>query len=88
MKIEWFEQLIKGSENSEGTPAVQILMRSKESNTDNFNTFFGAMTENGKKAGFFPKESFDGNFYKEFKKEIKTRDLAVSDISGWYLGMR
>ena len=77
-----FGTIEKGSENSEGTPQVTILIRSKEGNTENFAKFFEILNENGKKLGNFPKESFEGNFYKEMKKELKSRDFETVDISG------
>ena len=89
-KAEFLKPLTssKGSENSEGTPQVTILIRSKEGNSDNFAKFFEIITENGKKLGNFSKESFEGNFYKEMRKELKSRDLETTDISGklfWYI---
>ena len=75
----------KGSENSEGTPAVTILIRSKESNAENFNTLFDtlALTEEGK-CGIFGKDSFTGNFYEEYKKDFKQRAKKTIDITGTF----
>jgi len=92
-KAEFLKPLTssKGSENSEGTPQVTILIRSKEGNSDNFAKFFEIITENGKKLGNFSKESFEGNFYKEMRKELKSRDLETTDISadvGLILGVK
>ena len=77
----------KGSENSEGTPGVTILVRSKESNTENFNQLYEAINksgDNGKTIGTFSKDTFTGNFYNEFKKDFKSRDKTTVDITGKY----
>ena len=79
----------KGSENSEGTPTVTLLIRSKEGNQDNFNKLFDGL--DGKKIGNFQKESFEGAFYKELKKDLKSRDLTLTDVSadiGMTLGVK
>jgi len=79
----------KGSENSEGTPTVTLLIRSKEGNQDNFNKLFDGL--DGKKIGNFQKESFEGAFYKELKKDMKSRDLSLTDVSadiGMTLGVK
>ena len=70
----------KGSENSEGTPTVTILTRSKESNAENFNTFYSTL--GGDKIGHFQKDQLEGNFYKEMRKDMKSRELNLSDVTG------
>ena len=59
---------------------MTILTRSKESNTENFNKFYETLS--GAKIGHFVKDSFEGNFYKEMKKDMKGRDLNLADVSG------
>ena len=59
---------------------MTILTRSKESNTENFNKFYETLA--GAKIGHFVKDSFEGNFYKEMKKDMKGRDLNLADVSG------
>lgn len=75
-----FIKILKGSENAEGAPTVTILTRSKESNTENFNKFYETLS--GNKIGHFVKDNFEGNFYKEMKKDMKGRDLNLADVSG------
>lgn len=74
----------KGSENSEGTPGVTILQRSKESNADNFAKLYEAIGKSGnggQQIGVFGKDSFQGNFYSEYKKDFKGRDKRTVDIT-------
>ncbi|XP_075068227.1 FACT complex subunit SPT16 [Mixophyes fleayi] len=86
-KVEFLKQIAntKGNENANGTPAITLLIREKQndSNKANFDKMLEAIrgSKKGKRIGVFSKDKFPGDFMKSWYDCLNKEDLDKMDIS-------
>ncbi|OCT98054.1 hypothetical protein XELAEV_18010282mg [Xenopus laevis] len=86
-KVEFLKQIAntKGNENANGTPAITLLVREKqnESNKGNFDKMIEAIkvSKKGKRIGVFIKDKFPGDFMKSWYDILNKESFEKVDIS-------
>ncbi|XP_072271276.1 FACT complex subunit SPT16 [Pyxicephalus adspersus] len=86
-KIEFLKQIAntKGNENANGTPAITLLVREKqnESNKASFDKMIEAIngSKKGKRIGVFSKDKFPGDFMKSWYDCLNKEGYEKADIS-------
>ncbi|KAM9328866.1 LOW QUALITY PROTEIN: FACT complex subunit SPT16 [Gastrophryne carolinensis] len=86
-KVEFLKQIAntKGNENANGTPAITLLVREKqnESNKASFDKMIEAIngSKKGKRIGVFSKDKFPGDFMKSWYDCLNKEGYEKVDIS-------
>lgn len=86
-KVEFLKQIAntKGNENANGTPAITLLVREKQndSNKANFDKMLEAIrgSKKGKRIGVFSKDKFPGDFMKSWYDCLNKEGFDKVDIS-------
>ncbi|XP_068097539.1 FACT complex subunit SPT16 [Hyperolius riggenbachi] len=86
-KVEFLKQIAntKGNENANGTPAITLLVREKqnESNKASFDKMIEAIngSKKGKRIGVFSKDKFPGDFMKSWYDCLSKEGYDKVDIS-------
>ncbi|XP_063157590.1 FACT complex subunit SPT16 [Candoia aspera] len=85
-KVEFLKQIAnsKSNENTNGVPAVTLLVREKnESNKANFDKMIDALknSKNGKRIGVFSKDKFPGEFMNSWNEALSKEGFEKVDIS-------
>uniref|UniRef100_A0A8C6VF72 FACT complex subunit n=1 Tax=Naja naja TaxID=35670 RepID=A0A8C6VF72_NAJNA len=85
-KVEFLKQIAnsKSNENTNGVPAVTLLVREKnESNKANFDKMIDALknSKKGKRLGVFSKDKFPGEFMNSWNDALSKEGFEKADIS-------
>ncbi|XP_070810100.1 FACT complex subunit SPT16 [Pituophis catenifer annectens] len=85
-KVEFLKQIAnsKSNENTNGVPAVTLLVREKnESNKANFDKMIDALknSKKGKRLGVFSKDKFPGEFMNSWNDALSKEGFEKGDIS-------